>query len=116
MTGFIKLKRSNETLELLNDPNAFVLLTVITLRARRTDEFNVHNLRCGEALIGDHAQCGLTRRQYRTAMKHLGMWGLARFTPTTRGTVATLCGVSVYDINETAPVQHMTNGRPTGDH
>lgn len=114
-TGFIKLNRSNETLELLNDPNAFVLLTVIALRARRTDEFNVHNLRCGEALIGDHAQCGLTRRQYRTAMKHLGMWGLARFTPTTRGTVATLCGVSVYDINETSPVRPTTNDGPTDD-
>ena len=48
-TGFIKLNRSAETLELLNDPNAFALLTVIALRARRTDEFNIHNLEGGRA-------------------------------------------------------------------
>ena len=83
--GFIKLNRGPETLELLNDPNAFILLTVIALRARRTDEFNVHNLRSGEALIGDYAKYGLTHRQYRTAMKRLARWGFAEFRPTTRG-------------------------------
>ena len=101
--GFIKLIRSAETLELLNDPSAFVLLTVIALRARRTDEFNIHNLKSGEALIGDFKKCGLTRRQYRTAMKHLGQWGFAVFKPTTRGTVATLRDTRVYDINEAKP-------------
>jgi hypothetical protein len=58
-TGFIKLNRTSETLELLNDPHAFVLLTVIALRARRTEEFNLHNLQPGEALIGDHKKYGL---------------------------------------------------------
>jgi len=98
--GFIKLHRSPETLELLNDPNAFILLTVIALRARRTDEFNLHNLKSGEALIGDFKKYGLTHRQYRTAMKRLGQWGFAAFKPTTRGTVAMLCDTRIYDINE----------------
>jgi hypothetical protein len=100
-TGFIKLNRSAETLELLNDPNAFILLTVIALRARRTDEFNIHNLKSGQALIGDYGKCGLTRQQYRTAVKRLGHWGLATFKPTTRGTVATLLDRRIYDIDET---------------
>ena len=99
-TRFIKLNRSPETLELLGDPNAFILLTVIALRARRTDEFNVHNLKCGEALLGGYEKYGLTRQQYRTAMKRLGKWGLATFKPTTRGTVATLVDRRIYDIND----------------
>jgi len=114
--GFIKLNRSPETLELLNDPNAFTLLTVIALRARRTDEFNIHNLKRGEALIGDYKKCGLTRRQYRTARKHLGTWGFARFKPTTRGTVATLCDTRIYDINETPGGPPSAGQGPTDDH
>jgi hypothetical protein len=113
--GFIKLHRSPETLELLNDPNAFVLLTVIALRARPTDEFNIHNLRSGEALVGDYKKCGLTRRQYRTALKHLAHWGFAAFKPTTRGTVATLRDARVYDINEAAGDQQTTTRRPPSD-
>ncbi|MBP7053099.1 MAG: hypothetical protein KBE65_19000 [Phycisphaerae bacterium] len=113
--GFIKLHRSPETLELLNDPNAFILLTVIALRARRTDEFNLHNLQSGEALLGDHAKCGLTRGQYRTAMKRLRQWGFATFKPTTHGTVATLCSTRVYDINEATNDQQPTTRRPTDD-
>ena len=110
--GFIKLKRSPETLELLQDPNAFILLTVIAFRARRNDEFNIHNLKSGEALIGDYKKCGLTHRQYRTAMKRLGQWGFAAFKPTTRGTVATLCDTRVYDINEVGGDKQTTNARP----
>jgi len=114
--GFIKLIRSAETLELLNDPNAFVLLTVIALRARRSNEFNIHNLKSSEALLGDYRKFGLTRRQYRTAMKRLGQWGFAAFKPTTRGTVATLCGGRIYDINERTSDQQTANARPTDDH
>jgi hypothetical protein len=98
--GFIKLRRTDETLELLNDPNAFILLTVIALRARRTDEFNLHDLRSGEALVGDHARYGLSEQQYRSARKRLARWGFATFKPTTRGTVAMLLDDRVYDINE----------------
>ena len=113
-TRFIKLTRSPETLELLGDPNAFILLTVIALRVRRTDEFNVHNLKSGEALLGDHEKYGLTRQQYHTAMKRLGKWGLAAFKPTTRGTVATLLDHRIYDLNEISgePPGRQTEGQP----
>jgi len=118
--GFIKLNRSPETLELLDDPNAFVLLTVIALRARRTDEFNIHNLQSGEALIGDYKKYGLTRQQYRTAMKRLGQWRFAAFKPTTNGTVATLLDQRIYDINlaceQPAGNHQITNDPPTANH
>ncbi|MEN6424333.1 MAG: hypothetical protein ABFE13_03150 [Phycisphaerales bacterium] len=112
MNGFIKLKRSAETLELLNDLCAFTLLTVIALRARRSDEFNIHNLKSGEALIGDYKRYGLTRQQYRTAMKRLKQWGFAAFKPTTRGTVATLLDQRIHDINAT-PAQPTDDKPPT---
>jgi len=103
--GFIKLQRSPETWELLKDKNAFTLLTVIALRARRTDEFNCHNLRSGEALLGDHTRYGLTEGEYRGAKRRLERWGLASFTRTTRGTVARLLDAGIYDINEVPPEQ-----------
>jgi len=97
--GFIKLTRADDTLELLKDHNAFVLLTVIALRARRTEEFNVRNLRPGEALIGDYARYGMSRQQYRSAQRRLRHWGFASFKPTTNGTIATLLDERVYDVN-----------------
>jgi hypothetical protein len=66
--GFVKLKRSADTLELLKYPNAFALATLIALRAnRRGADFSAFNLEPGEALIGDYESCGLTRGQYRWA-------------------------------------------------
>jgi len=114
-TGFIKLNRSPETLELLDDSHAFILLTLIALRTRRTDEFNVHDLKIGEALIGDFKKCGLTHAQYRAAMKRLGRWGLVAFRPTSRGTVATLLDRRIYDINDSGGDRATTNARPADD-
>ena len=118
--GFVKLNRSDETFELLQDPHAFTLLTVIAVRARRTEKFNIHNLRPGEALIGDYASYGMTRQQYRGAMQRLKRWGLASFKPTTRGTVATLLDDRIYDVNvEPGPPSNnhpSTLTQPTTNH
>ncbi|MBN2133226.1 MAG: hypothetical protein JW741_27250, partial [Sedimentisphaerales bacterium] len=115
--GFIKLKRGSATWELLGDPNAFLLLTAIALRARWTDGFNCHGLKAGQALIGDYRSCGLTRQQYRSAQTRLQRYGLIDVKATTRGTVATLLDQSVYDINVTdqQPTnnQQATNRQPT---
>lgn len=98
--GFIKLMRSEATRELLKDPKAFTLYTQIALRARRTDDFNIHGLAPGQAVIGDHNSCGLSRREYRNAKSRLKRYQLARFQGTNRGTIATLLSTAVYDINE----------------
>lgn len=100
--GFIKLMRSRATRELLQDGSAFLLLTLIAWRAKRTNDFSVHGLTIGQALIGDHQACGLTARQYRSAKARLQRYGLAAFRTTNRGTVATLLDTAVYDINEEA--------------
>ena len=101
--GFIKLKRTSETLELLKDTNAFILLTIIALRARRTREFTVHDLDPGEALLGNHDRYGLTRQEYRGAQRRLKRWGLAAFKPTSHGTVARLLNHRIFDVTEIAP-------------
>jgi hypothetical protein len=97
--GFVKLLRSSEMWELLKDRNAFVLLTVIALRARRTDGFSRHGLKTGQALIGDHEAYGLSKQQYRSAKHRLRRYGLADFKATPRGTIATLLEPRIYDIN-----------------
>ena len=97
--GFVKLNRSDETFEFLRDPHAFTLLTVIAVRARRTEKFNIHNLRPGQALIGDHTNYGMTLQQYRTAKRRLIRWGFIACKATSKGTIATLLDNRVYDIN-----------------
>lgn len=119
MGSFIMLNRSEETIELIKHPNAFTLLTAIAIRARRTDTFNVHNLKVGEALIGDYNSYGLTRQQYRTSLRSLISWGFLTTKPTNKGTIATIASTKVYDINQQpvnqpAPIQQpATNQRLT---
>lgn len=96
---YVKLLRDGDALELLaSSPNAFALLTLIALRARRTDKFNRHNLMPGEALVGDFRACGLTEREYRTAKAFLQKHGFATFNATSKGTIATLSNGRVFDL------------------
>jgi len=99
MEGFIILCR--EGIDLLeNDPKAFLLLTHIALRARRNVlAYSPIPLDINQALIGDHEKIGLTRQEYRTALKRLVQYGLIRFKTFNKGTVATLLNTKIYDIN-----------------
>ncbi len=98
--GFIMLRRTPETFELLRDRNAFVLLTVIALRAQRTNGFNIRGLQPGQALLGDHECYGLSLQQYRSAKRRLQRWRFADFQSTNRGTLATLLDTRIYDIHK----------------
>lgn len=97
--GFYKARRSRAAEELLKDPKAYVLLSLIALRAWRTNEISVHGLQIGEALIGDHKSCGLTEKEYRCAKDRLKRGGFATFRGTNKGTIAKLINSSVFDIN-----------------
>lgn len=112
-SGYIKLRHSNATRELLKDLNAFIVLTVIALRAKRTNDFSIHGLRIGQALIGDYESYGLSRQQYRSAKDRLKRYGLAGFRATNEGTIATLLNSLIYDINDTAS-QRTDDGQATG--
>ena len=98
--GFVKLIRGDAVRELLHDPAAYALLSLIALRARWKNEgFSRHSLEPGQALVGDFHACGLSEQQYRGAKQRLARWRLATFQATNKGTVATLTGTSVFDIN-----------------
>ena len=97
--GFVKLQREGIEL-LLNSPPAFILLTLIALRARRTETaYSVQQLKVNEAFIGDYKIIGLTRQQYRDAMDKLEKNGLVNFKRGKRGTIAVLTSKAIYDIN-----------------
>lgn len=109
--GFIQLKRTSKLLNLIKKrPSAFVLLTLIALRARRTnsDEY-LDNLKVGEALIGDYEKYGATEMIYRTDKKFLKKYKFATFTPTTEGTIAQLFDTSIFDVNEDNSTDKITN-------
>ncbi len=100
--SFIKMVKSQKTIELMQDPNAYTLLSQIAVRAKRTNDFSVHGLEIGEALIGDYKSIGLTERKYRTAKDKLRRWGFVTTRATNKGTIAKLINSEVFDINEEA--------------
>jgi hypothetical protein len=97
--GWLKLVRSDLLDELLRDPPAWTLYTLIAVRARWRDGSSLHGLTRGQALVGDFAACGLTRRQYRDALARLVRWGIVTAKPTPRGTVATLVDDRVFALS-----------------
>jgi hypothetical protein len=101
VNGFIQLKRSAGTQELLaRDPLAFALLTQIALRARWRSEPSMDDLEPREALIGDFENYGMTRREYRTRVGRLVKWLKIAVRTTPKGTIARLISTDVFDINE----------------
>lgn len=88
MRTFVKLIRGEMAEDLLEKhPNAFLLLSLIAIRARRTPNM-IKNLDICECQIGDFRSCGLTEQKYRTAKKVLENLGIVTFQPTRYGTVA----------------------------
>lgn len=115
MDRFIKLIDSRETEDLMQDPNSFILLTLIAKRARREAGCVIHNgaqifLGPGEALLRDYKKFGLTERQYRTSKTHLESAGQATFRTTNRGTIAKLIKSTIYDINIKENDEQVTSG------
>ncbi len=101
MSGWIAYHRSDEAEELqARHPNAFLLLAQIARRARWKD-CPIMKLKAGQALVGDWKKAGIpSEMAYRTAKDVLSDCGLATFQGTTRGTIATLTGTSVFSLSE----------------
>ncbi len=114
---FIKLIDSEETEFLLeNYPNCFLLLSYISLRARRTSN-GLDGLEPGDSIIGEiesSKKCGLTTKQYRTALEKLEEFGFVEtvFNPKNKSCqkraikkaikskVLNLSNSKIYDINK----------------
>jgi len=121
--GFIKLQRTDTTIELMRHPNEFILLSMIAVRVKRTNAFSAHGLKPGEAVIGaDDCRnaTNLTRQKYRTALKNLEKWQFLTVNSTKRGTIVKLVNSDVYDVNIEDPNQQanhqLTNSQPCPNH
>lgn len=113
--GFVRLNRGEELNNLIRDPKAFALLTLIALRARYANSGRLDGLKIGQALIGDWEASGLkTRSEYRAALKRLIKKGYVTAVGKHSlkegkcGTIATITNDSIYSI--TGPIQ------PSNDH
>lgn len=103
---------------LQNAPDCFLLLSLIAIRARRTDENNWDGLEIGEAKLGDFKSCGLTRARYRAAIQNLKSNQQITIRTTNRGTIAKISNSAHYDINQKTnnhlDNQQITNKKPSG--
>lgn len=98
-SGFVKLNRGEAVRDLIKHyPNAYLLLTQIATRARRTPN-QILKLAIGEALIGDYKECGLTEQKYRTAKEKLEKLNIITTRATNKGTIAKLIDKTIFDIN-----------------
>jgi hypothetical protein len=111
--GWIKMMRGPEAEELIKaNPNAWILATIISRRARWSDKFNAEGLTRGEALLGDFTRYKMTRQQYRTALAFLVRSNFVTTRITNRGTIAKLADERLFDpLNLTA--NHQNNQRAT---
>jgi len=109
----------------VNHPNAFILLYFIARRARRIPGL-IDGLEVGMAKIGDWEKIGLSRQNYRTALKILTQYKFVEILETNRnrkksttgstteGTLVRLLDISIWDINIESP-NHRPNHCPTTD-
>ena len=98
--GFLKLQRGEITEFLLRDPNGFALAALIALRARFNDAPGPDGLGFGQARVGDHSACGLSRKEYRSALGRLERLGLIRIQSSRRGTIATLVDSRMFALRD----------------
>lgn len=120
--NWFKAVRSREAEELIRNKrnhNAYLLALVIASRARWVDSFNADGLEPGEALLGDFAEYGMTRQEYRTAIKQLTKWHFATFHSTSLGTIAKLTDSRLFDVSVFEPNQQsnqrLTIGQPSSN-
>jgi len=112
--------RGDTGLELLRaNLNAFAVLYVVAQRSRWKPGFHAEGLELGEALLGDFERYGMTRQQYRTALRFLATRGFVTIRATSRGTVARLVDSTVFEIGNAdtnQPInQRLTTDQPTGN-
>ena len=108
---FVRLYRSQAAIEIVRDPAAWALMTLIALRARYKTG-GIDGLSPGQAKIGDWEACGLTRKQARTAMGKLAKAGYCSFRGTKGiGTIATILDLSIFGISGHVKGQCFPSGK-----
>lgn len=93
--------KTPETGRLLRNPPAFMLLSLIALRCKYSASHFNPDLLPGEAMVGDYKTIGMTRAQYRTALRLLVTTNNITIKSTNKGTIVSLSGRRVFDTNQT---------------
>lgn len=102
MVGYIKFNRSGQAL-LKANPNAFILLTHLALKAWRGPG-KYKDLNPSEAIFSIRTVPGLSVKQVRLALDYLTTEKhILVVKKTKRGTIIKLCESGVYDINPISP-------------
>jgi hypothetical protein len=97
------------------DHNALALLVLIARRARWHDGPNRHNLKIGEALVGDYKAIKLTWKEYRGALDRLERkWFQITTRRTNRGTIARLTGAAIFDLGNESGTSRAQIGSSKG--
>lgn len=135
MSRFIQFIPSDKSAYLRqNHPSAFLLLSLIAERARRTPD-GYDGLQIGDAILGDYQSAGLSRQQYRTALDKLVELRIVKIVYngkkflerekstikiTIKGMLVNLVDSSIWNINPEYGNQHInqraTNSQPTANH
>lgn len=112
--GWFKASRHPDALALIRHaPLAMIVAHVIAHRAQWRSDFNPHNLAVGEAFLGDFANYGMTRQQYRTALRQLVKWNFATIRATHEGTIAKLTDTRLFAVCDDQPDQRNNQGLTT---
>lgn len=116
--GWIMSFRSSSTGNLIADnPRAFVLLSVVAIRAGRTaGRHDPRDLSPGEVPIDGHQARGMTHGKSRLALMHLEKSGFVASRPTSQGTIARLVNSTVSAAMRRRRTSIPTTGPPPSNH
>ena len=117
-TSFYLMHRSEQTHWLReNHPNAFLLLTIIAERARWNEKNLTGGLKPLQCVLGttEILWKGCTRKILRGAIKTLIQGHQIVTKTTTKGTIVTLVGTDVVQVNVNTKGQQRANEGPTED-
>jgi hypothetical protein len=113
--SFIKLLRNSPSLNniLSKRPTAFLLLTIIAVRAKRTNIDGPIDMDIGECIIGDFRSYGVTVQVYRRDKLFLKRYNFATFRTNSKGTIAKIIDTTIYDINSESGLEEKVNTKRT---
>ena len=117
-TSFYLMHRSEQTSWLReNHPNAFLLLTIIAERARWNEKNLTGGLKPLQCVLGttEILWKGCTRKILRGAIKTLIQGHQIITKTTTKGTIVTLVGTDIAQVNVNTKDQQRANEGPTED-
>jgi len=115
--GSVKMNRSRVVGEIIaRNKNAWCLLTLIAKHTWLGPLQDRHDCEAGEAYVGDYADYGFTRMEFRVALDYLVKFGLIEIVATSPGTIVRLLSSTVFDIYVDEIGADRPSEQPTNNH